>query len=69
MIQDEIRRVLAALPAGLDPRYSVATKQVYAPLQASALDGVTVSRDVAYGPHERHKLDVYRVAGRRPRAS
>ena len=37
----------------------------YAPLLArSPKDGVTVTRDRAYGPHARHRLDVFAPAGR-----
>ncbi len=68
MIQHDIRIALAALPISLDPKYSVATKQLYAPLLASAGEGVTASLDIAYGGHQRHKLDVYHVAGTRPSA-
>jgi acetyl esterase/lipase len=66
MIQHDVRIALAALPVSLDPKYSAETKRIYAPHQSGATDGVTVSRDVAYGPHERHRLDVYHVAGTRP---
>ena len=68
MIQTEIARALAALPVSLDPKYSVATKAFYTPLLARAQEGVTATLDVAYGPHARHKLDVYSVAGSKPSA-
>ena len=68
MIQAEIQRVLAAMPVSLDPKYSVETKNLYAPLHAAANEGVTADLDIAYGPHERHKLDVYSVTGTKPRA-
>ena len=36
----------------------------YAPLlENSPKDGVTVTREHAYGPHERHRLDVFRPDG------
>ena len=66
MIQQEIRLALAAQPVSLDPKYSVATKQLYAPLQAGSQEGVTATLDIAYGPHARQKLDVYHVAGAKP---
>lgn len=66
MIQSDIRAALAAMPVSLDPKYSVETKQLFAPMQVNAMDGVTVTRDIAYGPHARHKLDVYHVAGSKP---
>lgn len=51
------------MPVSLDPKYSVETKKLYAPHQAAAMEGVTTTRDVAYGPHDRHKLDIYQVPG------
>lgn len=63
MIQNDIRLALAAMPSAIDPRYSNATRALYAPLHAAVADGVSADRDVAYGPHARHRLDVYRVAG------
>ncbi|WP_414719048.1 alpha/beta hydrolase [Variovorax sp.] len=44
------------------------TKALYEPLLAAACavpDGVQCERDVAYGPHPRQVLDVYRTAGAR----
>jgi len=66
MIQHDVRIALAAMPVSLDPKYSVATKQIYAPLHGAVLEGVTTVRDVAYGSHDRQRLDVYHVAGTRP---
>lgn len=66
MIQHDIKLVLAAMPVSLDPKYSVATKQLYVPLHAGAMEGVTATKDIIYGTHERHKLDVYHVAGTKP---
>lgn len=40
------------------------TRALYLPLlEAAPKDGVTVARDLAYGPHPRQVLDVYRPAG------
>jgi len=68
MIQHDIRQALAAMPVSLDPKFSVATKQLYEPLLVHANEGVTAERDIAYGPHERQKLDVFHVAGTKPSA-
>lgn len=68
MIQHDIRLALAAMPVSLDPKFSIATKQLYEPLLLHADEGVTATRDIAYGPHERHKLDVFHVAGTMPSA-
>lgn len=69
MIQPDIARALAALPVSLDPRYSIATKALYAPRLADAQEGVTAMLDLAYGPHPRQTLDVYSVAGTKPSAT
>lgn len=68
MIQHDIRLAIAAMPISLEQKYSGLTKQLYAPLLASAGEGVSEQLDVAYGPHERHRLDVFHVAGSRPSA-
>jgi acetyl esterase/lipase len=44
-------------------KHSDLTKKAYAPLLAAApKDGITVSRDVAYGAHPRQVLDIFRPA-------
>ncbi len=43
------------------------TLEVYAPLLAAApKDGVQITRDVAYGPDPRHRLDVHGPVARKP---
>lgn len=45
-------------------RHRDAVLATYAPLLAQApTDGVTVNRELAYGPHARHRLDVFRPDG------
>lgn len=47
--------------------HSDAVKAIYAPLLAAApRGGVSVERDVAYGPHARHVLDIFHPATPRP---
>ena len=44
----------------LNPAIIQQTNQLYAPLLAQApKEGVKVAKDEAYGPHARHRLDVY----------
>jgi acetyl esterase/lipase len=44
--------------------HSQVIKDAYAPLLAAApKDGIAVARDLAYGPHARHRLDVFRPGG------
>ncbi|GAA4354834.1 hypothetical protein GCM10023165_46440 [Variovorax defluvii] len=62
---------LRALMADVGPRWasdlpghSQQVKEAYAPLLAAApKSGITVTRDIAYGPHARHRLDPFRPAG------
>ncbi|OUL99957.1 alpha/beta hydrolase [Variovorax sp. JS1663] len=62
---------LRALMADIGPRWasdlpghSQQVKDAYAPLLAAApKDGIAVTRDVAYGPHARHRLDLFRPVG------
>jgi triacylglycerol lipase len=66
-----IRQRIAALGAALDPQVRTPTLDLFAPLHPSPpYRGVTVAGDIAYGPHPRHRLDVYRCdpmpAGARP---
>lgn len=62
---------IAAVLRELGPRYATdiadhsrQVKELYAPLlRARPRDGITVTRGLAYGPHERQVLDVFRPAG------
>ena len=62
---------LRALMAELGPRWpsdlpghSRQVKEAYAPLLAAApRGGIEVARDVPYGPHARHRLDLFRPRG------
>ncbi|GGA66530.1 hypothetical protein GCM10011490_16470 [Pseudoclavibacter endophyticus] len=57
------RAAIEALGTALAPELIEGTKQLCASgLDAQYLTGVEVTRDVAYGPHPRHRLDVYRSA-------
>jgi len=58
---DEIRNRIAALGVNFDNDTLAATQAIYRPLVAhQPKDGVTLTSDIAYGDHERQKLDVYR---------
>lgn len=53
----ELRRIGDAI----NPESAQATAKLFAPLQAgTSHDDVVVERDLAYGAHERHRLDVFR---------
>jgi triacylglycerol lipase len=57
---ESIARQLAGIGAVIDP---AATAAIYASLQPTEpYAGVRVVRDQAYGPHERHVLDVFTAA-------
>jgi len=46
----------------LDPKMIAAMYEAYAPLQPKPPEGVVVKEDLAYGPDERNKLDVFAPA-------
>ena len=56
----ELERIIRAAGPVIDPP---AAKALYAPLLANAPRGGEVVRDIAYGPDERHRLDVYLPLG------
>ena len=60
----ELQRLMAELGPvwGRDiPKHGDLVKAAYAPLhRAAPRDGVTTHLDLTYGPHPRHRLDVYR---------
>ena len=59
---------LRALGPHLTPEMIAGTTALCAAaLDPGLLDGVDVHRDLVYGPHERHRLDVYATAGGAPR--
>jgi len=58
----ELRAKLESLGPDLTPEMLGGTTQVFAALAKGSDPAVEVTRDLAYGEHERHKLDVFRKA-------
>ena len=57
-------RALFALGTELTPALAQGTGGIFGPLTAQqSTEGVTITRDIAYGPHERHRLDIYSPTG------
>jgi acetyl esterase/lipase len=54
----EVRAAIAEMGPKLNPEVIASTVKLMAPLQAS-LAGLSVSKDIAYGPDPSQKLDVY----------
>ena len=55
---------IKALGRELSPELLGATRNLVTPLvPANLLDGITVTRDIAYGDHDRHRLDVFSDSG------
>jgi triacylglycerol lipase len=52
----------------LNPPMIQATFDIYIPRVVKAYPGVSSTEDIAYGPDERHKLDVFAPAARQERA-
>jgi arylformamidase len=61
----EIARQIAALGRTLTPELVAATARIFEPLQLDAKADADVTSDISYGPHPRHRLDVFRPAGAR----
>lgn len=56
---EHIRKAIPPLGQNAAPENANAVRELYRPLLASAMDGVSARYDEAYGGHERQKLDVY----------
>src|SRR5262245_43073817 len=51
---------LRTIGVNLNPEMIAATAALVAPLHAgTSREGVKITRDLKYGPHERHRLDVF----------
>jgi arylformamidase len=60
---------IAAIGDGVGPEALEASRAVYADAhEQPPYDGVVLSRDLAYGPHERHRLDIFTAPGTQGRA-
>lgn len=56
----DLARAIRDMPPELSRETIDATKALFAPLQeARPYRDLTVAKDVAYGPHERHRLDIF----------
>lgn len=61
---EQYRAKLAAIGRAVNPETLVATRNLVTPLHdASPSADVTITRDVRYGSHDRHRLDVFTAAG------
>jgi acetyl esterase/lipase len=62
----DLARRVAAIGDVVGPDQAAASRELFVPLhEAPPYAGVEVVRDAAYGPHERHRLDVFVPAGAR----
>jgi acetyl esterase/lipase len=59
---DRIAQQIRALGSDFDADVLAATRAIYRP-QLDLTEAAAEEADIAYGPHERHRLDVYRPAG------
>jgi triacylglycerol lipase len=65
MTREDIFNKLAEWGTDFTPDIIQGTAKLYAPL-ALRPDESRVTRDIAYGPHERHRLDLFRPEGGEP---
>jgi acetyl esterase/lipase len=61
--RDDVARGVEAIGVAVTPQMIGATTGLFKPLQKGAASGVEVLRDLRYGSHERHRLDVFLPAG------
>lgn len=61
----EVRNFLRGLGSELSPTLVQETQKFFAARAPGVDTATTISRDLAYGAHERHRLDVFSTAGRR----
>ncbi len=67
-MRDDIARLIAAHGAVLDQEMVAATLSAYAPLhEPEPYRNVALTRDIPYGKHERHRLDVFAPPGTAPK--
>lgn len=60
----ERAQALRALGTELTAELASGTAAIFGPLTAQqSTEGVTITRDLAYGPHDRHRLDIYTPDG------
>jgi acetyl esterase/lipase len=65
-MDSQIARRVAAIGDVVGPDQAAASREIFAPLHETPPHaGVEIVRDARYGPHERHRLDVFRPAGAR----
>jgi arylformamidase len=65
----DVARRIAAIGDVVGPEALEASREVYAGAhEQPPYDGVDVTRDVAYGSHERHRLDLFAAPGSQGRA-
>jgi len=58
----DLRAKLESLGRDLTPEMLGGTTQLFAAIAKGSDPSVEVTRDLSYGPHERHRLDVFRRA-------
>ncbi|WP_159500922.1 alpha/beta hydrolase [Microbacterium sp. 18062] len=62
-MRQSLRSLIADLGVELTPDLITATQTTYARIMPPPDRRVTVVRDIAYGPHDRHRLDVFHAHG------
>lgn len=67
-IPTDVAAKLREIGPVLNPQMIQATFELYIPRVVKAYPGVSSTEDIAYGPDERHRLDVFAPAARQERA-
>ncbi|MQA08975.1 MAG: alpha/beta hydrolase fold domain-containing protein [Pseudonocardiaceae bacterium] len=62
MLDETLATALRQIGDAITPEHARATEKLFAPLHTGAPpDDVAVERDIAYGSHDRHRLDTFRA--------
>jgi acetyl esterase/lipase len=65
-VDRDVASAIAAIGDVVSPQTLDASRAIYADAhEQPPYDGVVLTRDVAYGPHERHRLDLFAAPGSR----
>ena len=65
-VDRDVASAIAAIGDVVSPETLDASRAIYADAhEEPPYDGVVLTRDVAYGPHERHRLDLFAAPGSR----
>jgi acetyl esterase/lipase len=62
-MREDLAQAIASIDPAISPEMTEASRALFAPLhEREPYRGITVTRDLKYGPHGRHRLDIFAPA-------